>query len=493
MPTNLLTDPLFATDVTVPGLADHWTALRNTVTAPVFSLVTGGQSMVYSGEGSDTGSQYAGFYQNSAPGSFAPGQTAAFSAVLSGTCTGGIAQVNLIACTSGGGYIAEVDLTVALTSVPTLFTASYANLPATTSYVQVFIVAVSLTSAAVVNIVTNDAALLLGNVVTVTGTIGPAADGATATFMPIGFGTQLFWDQDGLLQVSATATAPATVNAVCDVNGSFSAVLFATDNLEAVSGPLPAGWTWTLNVIAPASGQPAGVNPSQVLYTANTFYVSYANGATQELSEILPLPAPGAIVSLIGEILRAEAAETLISGNLLYETSRAETAESNLSNAGTAASGSLAAQIVAEIARAEGIESTFSTGLLPSMIGLVTLASAYPTVAVDASLGNYFRLTILPGQSNLTIASPTGGTDGQRITFELINTFISGTAYSYCSFDYSGTTKYVIPASGTWGDLRVVAGNGLPASSTLGRVFISFIYNAVSGFWYTVDYQPYAP
>jgi len=365
MPTNLLTDPLFATDVTVPGLADHWTALRNTVTAPVFSLVTGGQSMVYAGEGSDTGSQYAGFYQNSAPGSFAPGQTAAFSAVLSGTCTGGIAQVNLIACTSGGGYIAEVDLTVALTSVPTLFTASYANLPATTSYVQVFIVAVNLTSAAVVNIVTNDAALLLGNVVTVTGTIGPAADGATATFMPIGFGTQLFWDQDGLLQVSATATAPATVNAVCDVNGSFSAVLFATDNLEAVSGPLPAGWTWTLNVIAPASGQPAGVNPSQVLYTANTFYVSYANGATQELSEILPLPAPGASVSLIGEILRAEASETLITSDLLYETSRAEAAETaaaSLAASGGTINGSVTVAGDAQVNGALSVNSNFSAG-----------------------------------------------------------------------------------------------------------------------------------
>lgn len=97
----------------------------------------------------------------------------------------------------------------------------------------------------------------------------------------------------------------------------------------------------------------------------------------------------------------------------------------------------------------------------------VTLTDA-GTIAVDASLGNFFRLTIT-GNSH-TMGAPSNPSDGQRILFEIV----SGGAFS---FAWNGI--YV------WGtDIT------LPTlSQASGKVdYIGFIYNAAAVKWRGLTY-----
>ncbi len=227
---------------------------------------------------------------------------------------------------------------------------------------------------------------MTANNVTVAGTLGPAAAGATITFAPVGFTSGVYTDQDGLLQVSASAPSPVTVvcddaartDTGCGTNttttvtdssavtadngksivgtgipvgaiitavsvgtgytispaatatasgltftvggpGAFSVILVATDNNSTDAGSLPQQWTWGLTVNATAYS-PDGVQPGAVLFSAKTFPVAHANGATQLIGAIVPPPAPFAAITLAGEITRAEAAEAA-------EIARAEAAE----------------------------------------------------------------------------------------------------------------------------------------------------------------------
>lgn len=155
--------------------------------------------------------------------------------------------------------------------------------------------------------------------VTVTGTIGPAAANATVLFTPSkrAFQGALFTDQGGFLQPAPAAAVPATVTATCDSAGAFSAPgVTATDNSVANAGPLPGQplpWTWNMTVTTPATGAPVGLSINQVIFTATEFRVDYANGATQNLSTLLPAAvAPGFAEALAIEIARATAAETAI-------------------------------------------------------------------------------------------------------------------------------------------------------------------------------------
>ncbi len=319
MPTNLLSNPDFTTDVTTPGLADEWhvnNAVNHpTVTPPTMTLVPGGQRMVYAGEGTNTGIEEIDLDQDSEPTDFNPGQTATMYCTLSGTpVTGGYLSLILQANTAAYGWLGEVDgPPVVLTATPTQYVVSYPNLPAGTDNVIVSVVVASLTTSAVVDVTIGHAVLIAGDVVTVTGTIGPAANGAIAMLTPNGFGpAQTYIDQDGLLQITAEAVAPVTLPVVCDSNGHFSAIVFATDNTDAVSGPLPQGWTWGLTVKATPAA-PAGIQPGTVLFSAKSFHVAHANGATQDLATILPVTStpPGYPVTLAAETARAEAAEAL--------------------------------------------------------------------------------------------------------------------------------------------------------------------------------------
>ena len=155
---------------------------------------------------------------------------------------------------------------------------------------------------------------MTANVVTVTGTLGPACDGALATFSPNGFGGLYFTDQDGLLQVTLAAAEPAVVVATCDSTGAFSVSLVATDNASADAGPLPRAWTWGLAVTTPATSPPAGLGPNLLLYSVSSFLVSFAHGATQDLSAILPasISPVGFPATLAAETTAREAADALL-------------------------------------------------------------------------------------------------------------------------------------------------------------------------------------
>lgn len=102
--------------------------------------------------------------------------------------------------------------------------------------------------------------------VTVTGTLGPGAVGATATFTPSG------WLADPADQM-LIPPAPDPVTLLD--NGTFSVSLLATDN----TAPAPSGWTWSVTFAGIA-----GVPPYSF-----SFALPYADGAVQDISALAPL------------------------------------------------------------------------------------------------------------------------------------------------------------------------------------------------------------
>lgn len=114
----------------------------------------------------------------------------------------------------------------------------------------------------------------------------------------------------------------------------------------------------------------------------------------------------------------------------------------------------------------------------PTFTGLATFAKMVQTpvalsgttVAVDASLGNTFRLTM---SAATTMSNPTNGTDGQMILFEIT----SGGAFAMTWG--SGTPAYV------WGsDVTVPT-----LTQTSGKVdYVGFIFNSTAGKWRGIAY-----
>lgn len=98
--------------------------------------------------------------------------------------------------------------------------------------------------------------------VTLTGTL-PRAGGALATFTP----SNWLNDHDDDLYIPP---APEPVD--LDSSGQFSVELLATDN----TGPLPAGWYWTVNI--------AGI-PGVAVETFS-FFLPFADGATQDITDL---------------------------------------------------------------------------------------------------------------------------------------------------------------------------------------------------------------
>lgn len=104
-------------------------------------------------------------------------------------------------------------------------------------------------------------------------------------------------------------------------------------------------------------------------------------------------------------------------------------------------------------------------GLAPSVVNLTDAAS----IAVDASAGNDFRVTL---GGNRTLATPSNPTDGQKITFQVTQ----GTGGPYTL---------------TWGDGYAFA-SSLPQptlSMAAGQTdLLGFIYNAAMGQWLFAGY-----
>lgn len=109
--------------------------------------------------------------------------------------------------------------------------------------------------------------------------------------------------------------------------------------------------------------------------------------------------------------------------------------------------------------------TTITAGhVAPAVVMLVDSS----TVAVNASLGNDFRLRTT--KSGATIANPTGAVDGQRITFQITQ----------------GANNLMPPLN--WGGQYKFGAAGKPVlSKTLGSTdVVGFIYNQSLGSWLCV-------
>lgn len=100
--------------------------------------------------------------------------------------------------------------------------------------------------------------------------------------------------------------------------------------------------------------------------------------------------------------------------------------------------------------------------------GVSTLTDG-ATIATDASLGNLFRVTL---GGNRTLSNPTNGTDGQRITWEIIQ---DGTGSRTLSLD----TAFAL---GT--DIDAVT----LTTTASKRDFLVAVYNSTSAKWYVVGF-----
>lgn len=103
----------------------------------------------------------------------------------------------------------------------------------------------------------------------------------------------------------------------------------------------------------------------------------------------------------------------------------------------------------------------FRAGIVVSSVALTDAT----TIAVDASLGNYFRVTL---GGNRTLGNPTNPTDGQHIIVEVIQ---DGTGSRTLAYD----TKYAFSTD-------------IPSptlTTTLNkRDFLGFKYNSTADKWY---------
>ncbi len=104
--------------------------------------------------------------------------------------------------------------------------------------------------------------------------------------------------------------------------------------------------------------------------------------------------------------------------------------------------------------------TTITAGHVAPAVEALTDAA---TIAVDASAGNDFRVTI---SASRTMANPTGAVDGQRITFHVTQGGGGG-------FTLTWQSKYNFGAAGQ------------PALSTTSGAtdVLGFIYNAAIGGW----------
>jgi hypothetical protein len=113
-----------------------------------------------------------------------------------------------------------------------------------------------------------------------------------------------------------------------------------------------------------------------------------------------------------------------------------------------------------------GAATTIETaGLAPAVVNLLDA----PTIAVDASLGNDFRLTI---NGNRAVGNPASPTNGQQILFQV-------------------TQGAGAPFTVTWGSAYDFSG-GLPKpvlSTGAGQTdLLGFIYNAAKSSWLLAAY-----
>jgi hypothetical protein len=104
----------------------------------------------------------------------------------------------------------------------------------------------------------------------------------------------------------------------------------------------------------------------------------------------------------------------------------------------------------------------------PGEMAPVTLTDA-ATVATDASLGDYFRVTL---GGNRTLGNPTNMIDGQRVIWEIIQ-------------DATGTRTITLGSAFALGtDIAAVT----LTTTASKRDFLGAVYNSAAAKWYVVAF-----
>ena len=174
------------------------------------------------------------------------------------------------------------------------------------------------------------------------------------------------------------------------------------------------------------------------------------------------------------ETTRAEAAEALLAplaSPALTGNPTAPTKTALTSNTGVATTAYADSAVAVETSRAETAEAlalpksggTMSGALVPAVVNLTDAA----TIAVNAALGNHFRVTL---GGNRTIGAPSNPADGQKIVFEIIQNGTGSQTLAY-NAAYAFSTQIPVPV------LTTTAGK---------RDFLGFSYNATSALWYLI-------
>jgi hypothetical protein len=180
-PANLLSNPSFEQG---SALATGWTDEHTTAGTATYSLTGSGvvdgtlaQSIVYAGQGGDTGSGKLEVYQ--APVDVTPGQYLTFALWVSGSLAGGTyADIGIESFEEGGIYISEADSYVTpsqLSATPEQFSVSYL-VPAGAVYIAAYIQFPEIGPSAEVNVILDAATLTAGP--------APAGRGLLLDFLP---------------------------------------------------------------------------------------------------------------------------------------------------------------------------------------------------------------------------------------------------------------------------------------------------------------------
>lgn len=240
--------------------------------------------------------------------------------------------------------------------------------------------------------------------------------------------------------------------------GSVTVSLVATDN----TGTTPAAGFWAYQVTLP------GQQPQ-------TYLVDHANGASQRLDNLTPVVAqttygPAASTGAVSSVFGRAGNVTAQSGDYssFYDAT----------GGAAAALTSAEAYTDAETARAEGAEGTLTTAvtgkvaragdtmtghLAPKVVALTDAA----TIAVDASLGNDFRVTL---GGNRTMGVPSNPVDGEKVTFQVTQ-------------DGTGSRTLTWP-TGSSGNYAFGSGTAPALSTAAGALdVVAFVYNSAKARW----------
>ncbi|GLW91776.1 hypothetical protein [Actinokineospora globicatena] len=209
-----------------------------------------------------------------------------------------------------------------------------------------------------------------------------------------GVGTVTFFPTGGVWLKDATAPATVVakkVTATLDGTGAFSVVLPATDDPDVT----PTATTY--DVVETIGG------------VTREYSISLLSTETPvDLATKAPVAPSGSVSQLVvkvnGKLPNGSGEVTLVPGDIGAADATATT---------NALAGKSATGHTHSIANVTGLQTALDGKATAYTVQALTDSS---TLAVDASLGRHFRVTL---GGNRTLAAPTNGTDGQMLLVEL--------------------------------------------------------------------------